>query len=74
LKNFAVAKRDPRAFSVAKPGGGLNQSVEHRLQVEGRPADNLQNIAGRGLLFEGLGKLSVGVGERRVFLPELAGG
>ncbi len=39
---------------VAQPRGGLAERVEHQLQVEGRAADHLQHVAGRGLVFERL--------------------
>ena len=36
----------------AKPRGGFDQRVKHRLQIEGRAADDLQHVAGRGLVFQ----------------------
>src|SRR5271169_3643687 len=49
-----VASPDREApFGVAtKSRGGLKQRVEHWLQIEGRAADDLEDIAGRGLVFE----------------------
>jgi hypothetical protein len=35
-----------------QPRGGLHQGVEHRLQIEGRAADDRQHVAGRGMVFE----------------------
>src|SRR5262249_6745625 len=37
---------------IAQPRGGLDEGVEHWLQVEGRAADDLEHVAGRGLVFE----------------------
>ena len=37
---------------IAQPRGGFDQRVEHRLQIEGRAADDLEHVAGRGLVFE----------------------
>jgi hypothetical protein len=34
------------------PCGGFDQRVQHRLQIEGRAADDLQDIACRSLVFE----------------------
>ena len=42
------------AIGVAEPRGGLDERVEHRLQIEGRAADDLEHVAGRGLVFERL--------------------
>ena len=39
-------------IGIAKPGGGLDHRVEHGLQIEGRATDNLQHVAGRGLVFQ----------------------
>src|ERR1700732_4323669 len=37
---------------LAKPGGGLDQRVQHGSEVEGRAADDLEHVGGRGLLLE----------------------
>ena len=44
--------RDVPHLGVAEPRGGLDERVEHRLQIEGRAADDLEHVAGRGLVFE----------------------
>jgi hypothetical protein len=49
---IAVAAPDEGHLRSAQACGGFNQRVEHRLQVEGRAADDLEHIAGRGLVFE----------------------
>ena len=41
-----------RTVGVAQPRRGFEQRVEHRLQVESRATDDLQHLAGRGLVFE----------------------
>ena len=50
--SFALAQIETPEIRSAQPGGGLDQCVEHRLQIEGRAADDLEHIAGRGLVFE----------------------
>ena len=37
----------------------LDQGVEHRLQVDGRAADDLKNLAGRRLLLQRFGDFGV---------------
>src|SRR5215469_9397038 len=39
-------------IGLADAGRRLNQSVEHRLEVEGGAADDLEHVASRGLVFE----------------------
>ena len=41
----------------AKPGGRLDQRVEHRLQIERRAADDLEHVGGGGLLLERFAQL-----------------
>ncbi len=43
-----------RDIRAAQPRRGLDYGVEHRLQIEGRTADQLQQVARRGLVFERL--------------------
>jgi hypothetical protein len=45
LKNCSVMR-------IAQSRCGLHQCIEYFLHVERRPADDLQNIAGRRLLFQ----------------------
>ena len=52
--HLAVAAVDRAVSGVAEPGGRFGEGVEHRLQVEGRAADDLEHVAGRGLVFERL--------------------
>ena len=41
-----------RHVGIAEPRGGLDQRFQHRLQIERRAADDLQHVAGRGLVFQ----------------------
>ena len=50
--NLALAAVDHGLIGIAKPGGGLDHRIQHRLQIEGRAADDLQHVAGRGLVFQ----------------------
>ncbi len=50
--NVAVAGGDQTIVSTAQAGSSLTEGVEHRLQIKGRAADDLEHIAGRGLVFE----------------------
>ena len=42
---------------LAQPRGRLHQRVEHRLQIEGRAADDLEHVGGGGLLLQQLAQL-----------------
>jgi len=44
---------DCGVIRIAQSRCGLDQRIEYLLQVERRPADDLQNIGGGRLLFEG---------------------
>ena len=39
-----------RLLGVAKPRRRLDDGVEHRLEIECRPADDLEHVSGRSLL------------------------
>src|SRR5215471_12740018 len=58
-KAQAIAKRlkDRRVIRIAEACRGLDQRIEHPLQIERRPADDLQNISGGRLLFQGFCQL-----------------
>jgi len=49
---LAAASGKQRQFGVAQPRRSFGQRVEHRLQIKGRAADDLQHFARRGLVFE----------------------
>jgi hypothetical protein len=55
--------------SGAKPDGRFGPCVKHLLHIEDRAADDLEHLAGRGLVLEGLvtlgpafGKLTLQIG------------
>src|ERR1700730_4816730 len=50
--DLACSQGDAGVVSAAKASSSLDNSIQHRLQIEGRAADDLQYIAGRGLVFE----------------------
>ena len=52
--DLAVAYCDRRGIGAAKPGGCFDHCVQHRLHIGGRAADDLEHVAGRGLVFEQL--------------------
>ena len=39
-------------IGAAKPGGRFDHCIHHRLHIGGRAADDVEHIAGRGLVFE----------------------
>src|ERR1035441_6406969 len=46
---FPLATVNKSHFSFAEPCGRFDESVEHRLQIKRRAADDLQHIGGSGL-------------------------
>ena len=46
-----------RLLGLAQPRRGFDEGIEHRLQIEGRAADDLEHVRGRGLLLERLAQL-----------------
>src|SRR5262245_20202376 len=50
--------KDRRVISIAQARCGLDQRIEYFLHVEGRPADDLQNIGRGRLLFQGFSQLA----------------
>ncbi len=50
--------RQRRPVRFAQLGGGLDQNIQDLLQIEGRAADHLQYVGGRGLLMQRLGQLA----------------
>ena len=57
LKAVLVEQREIGLVCTAKPRGRLDKRVEHRLQIERRPADDLQHVGGGGLLLQGFAQL-----------------
>src|SRR5262245_11242552 len=54
---LAATLENSSVFGLADPRGGLDQGVEHRLQVECRAADDLEQVCSRCLLLKGLAEL-----------------
>ncbi len=52
--DLAIAAQNERHLTFAEPRRRLGNCLQHRLQIEGLPADDLQHVAGRGLIFERL--------------------
>ena len=50
--DLALAYEDRRGIGAAKPGGRFDHCVQHRLHIGGRAADDVEHVAGRGLVFE----------------------
>jgi len=50
--DLTIAYRDPCDIGAAKPGGRFDHCVQHRLHIGGRAADDIEHVAGRGLVFE----------------------
>src|SRR5262249_56637086 len=61
------ARREPVASSflagdeslvrIAETSGGPDQRIEHALKIEGRSADDLEHVGGRGLLLQRLSEV-----------------
>src|SRR5215831_1156336 len=49
---LALSADDVSRIGAAQTRGRFAQRVEHRLQIKGRAADDLQHVAGRRLVFE----------------------
>ena len=52
MEMFAIISRKHAKGGRTQPRRNLDQRVEYGLQVEGRAANDLQHVAGRGLVFE----------------------
>src|SRR5215469_12987456 len=48
----AFAPKYERVICFTQLGRGLDQRIEHNLEIEGRPTDDLKDVGGRGLLLE----------------------
>jgi hypothetical protein len=51
-QTIAKHLKDRGVIRIAQARCGLDQRIEYFLHVECRPADDLQNISGRCLLFQ----------------------
>ncbi len=49
---IAIPAEDHGLVGIAQPRCRLDNRIEHRLQIECRAADDLQHVAGRGLIFQ----------------------
>src|SRR5262249_1845837 len=56
---LAVEPSDRAAVRVEKPDRALTNRVEHRCEIGRRAGNDLQDLARRGLLLEGLGEILV---------------
>ena len=50
--DLALAYPDRARIVAAKPAGRFDHCVQHRLHIGGRAADDVEHVAGRGLVFE----------------------
>ena len=55
---IAVPSEDDSSMCSAQPRRGIDKAVQHRLQIEGRPANDLEHVGGRGLLLQRLAQLA----------------
>jgi hypothetical protein len=62
-EHVSLADRQGSRVAVAEPPPGFDQCVENRLQIEGRATDDLEHVAGRGLVFERLVALGSAFGK-----------
>src|SRR5262249_37442746 len=68
--DFTLADRDQPIVGLAQPRSSLDQSVEHRLEIESRATDDLENVARRGLVFERLLQIA-GAGLQLIEQPSI---
>jgi hypothetical protein len=61
--DLALAYKDGSVIGSTKPEGRFGHGVQHRLQTGGRAADDLEYVAGRGLVFECLVTLGSAFGK-----------
>src|SRR5262249_18786717 len=57
FENLSRWSRDGGHIRLAQARRGFHQRIEHRLQVEGGAADDLEHVGGRGLLLQRLAQL-----------------
>jgi hypothetical protein len=56
---FAVRSEDGALVGAAEPHRAFDERFQHGLEIERRAADDLQDLARRGLLFQRLGQLAI---------------
>src|SRR6516164_6390533 len=54
---MSPSRRNIDAWGAAEARRRLHQRLEHRLEVDGGAADDLEYVSGRGLLLQGLARL-----------------
>ena len=54
IENALVLPGDRPIVGFAEPGRRFNERLQYCLQIEGRAADDLQHIGGRGLLLQAI--------------------
>src|SRR5262245_31479736 len=59
VQKLPVVAENEGMFGLAQPDCVLGKGFENRLQIECGPANNLQELAGRGLLFKGNPQLRI---------------
>src|SRR4030095_14883685 len=57
--DLAVKPQDKPCIRTTEPGGVFDERREYRLQIERRAADHLEHFTRGGLLFQGLGEITV---------------
>ena len=58
-KNITLTDEEQEVVGATKPGRAVDQRLEHRLEIRLRLADDAQDVAGRRLLIERRGQVSV---------------
>ena len=62
MKHLAVEAINEPVGRIGELRGALDERLEHRLKLERRAADHLQDFAGSRLLLQRLAQLRVGLG------------
>src|SRR5262249_31574181 len=57
--DLAVKPQNETGVRATEPSSVFDESFKHRLEIECRAAYDFQNFAGRGLLFQCLGEVTV---------------
>src|SRR5207342_1838747 len=57
VEGFALRSAYRHRVRLAQLGGRPDEGIEHRLEVEGRAADDLEHVGGGGLLLERFAQL-----------------
>ena len=62
---------DESSVSATQPYRVLDEGIQHRREIECRAADDLEDLARRGLLLQRLADLGMGVRQRLVLILQL---